>query len=153
MVLAVFEAGYAFWQFGSRADVVLFWDRPDDYNGRGSGSYVCPNNLAAMLEMAFGLIVARVAMVHIRKASTERFILTKVAVAYTGVMALVGIVITFSRAGWASTLIGLVLFWFWGDWRPRLTGFRTALVLVIISVLALTAWRFQPVRDYVERSF
>ena len=98
IVVAVFESGFVLWQFATKSDAVFEWTRPEYYRGRGSGSYICPNNMAALLEMTLGLIAARAAMVSIRTVSLEGFILRKLIVAYAALMAVGGILLT-SPAG------------------------------------------------------
>jgi O-antigen ligase len=151
--VALAESAYAFWQFGAKSDAVLFWTRPEGYRGRGSGTYICPNNMAALLEMALGLIVARAALVHVRKVPLERFVLRKILLAYAALMAVGGIVITFSRTGWIVTVAGLLLFLFWGDWRPRLSWPRVAVVFAALGLMWLVASKFPPVRNYLIQSF
>ena len=62
---------------GSSSDAVFAWTRPEYYRGRGSGSYICPNNMAALLEMALGLIAARASMINLRSVGLEQLILRK----------------------------------------------------------------------------
>jgi O-antigen ligase len=153
IALAVFESGMILWQVATKSDIVFEWVRPELYRGRGSGSYICPNNMAALLEMALGLIAARAAMVNIRTGSLEKFVLRKLVIVYAALMAIGGILLTFSRTGWLATLVGLVLLLFWGDWRLHLSRARIALVLAAFAMIGLAMWEFGPIRNYVEHSF
>ena len=58
-VFALFQSGLGIWQALTKSDFIFNWERPELYNGRGSGTFVCPNHLAGFLEMSLGLIVAR----------------------------------------------------------------------------------------------
>ncbi|MEY2409014.1 MAG: hypothetical protein QOF48_1684 [Verrucomicrobiota bacterium] len=146
LVLVAFESGYALWQFATKSDAVLFWTRPEMYRGRGSGTYICPNNLAGFLELAFGLVLARGILMHRRKGSMEGFAVRRLVIFYLALMAVVGIGVSLSRGGWGATLAGLVMLAVWGDWRSRVHWWRFAAVGVGIVLLGFIAWKLAPVR-------
>jgi hypothetical protein len=119
VALALFESGYGLWQAFSKTDTVLQWVRPEGYRGRASGSLICPNHLAGMLEMILGLVVARAVIVRRECQSLERAAIIKMLTLYAALMIVVGIHFTFSRAGWAATVVCLLMLLFIGDRRPR----------------------------------
>src|SRR6185503_6312483 len=86
MILAVFEAGYGIWQALTNSGWVFFWERPPLYQGRASGTFIYPNQFAAFLELALGLVLARAAYVSRESASTERSVLLKVGTVYVVLM-------------------------------------------------------------------
>jgi hypothetical protein len=49
--LGMLEAFYGIFQYFTDSRHVLWFPKPAAYRGRGSGTYVCPNHLAGMLEM------------------------------------------------------------------------------------------------------
>src|SRR5262245_54483875 len=71
MVLALFESGYGMWQAFTNSSWVFFWERPELYHGRASGTFIYPNQFAAFLEMGLGLFLARAVYVSRESASTE----------------------------------------------------------------------------------
>ena len=151
LLLAVFESGYGIWQAFSKTDAVLGWVRPEGYRGRGSGTLICPNHFAALLELVLGLAVARAALVPRENASLERSTILKVLTVYAALMTVAGIILSFSRAGWASTVVGLSLFLFFGKWNLRSSWPRIALVAVLLAAIAFL-WRLDFVRDYIAKS-
>ena len=146
LVLVAFESGYALWQFSTKTDVVLFWRRPEIFMNRGGGSFICPNNFAGFLELAFGILLVRGILMHRNKASVEAFAVWRLVILYVALMALVGIGVSLSRGGWAATLAGLILLAVWGDWRSRLHWGRFAGIAVGIVILGFVAWKLAPVR-------
>ncbi len=152
MSLAVAESIYAIWQFAARSDMVLYMNRPAEYNGRASGTYICPNHLAGLLEMILGLLLARVALRRTRSSDIEGGTLQKVFIVYAALMAIVGIILSISRGGWISTIVGLILLMFWGDWRLRLVWPRVVVASVGIAVLLFLTFNLDTVRDRFAQS-
>jgi O-antigen ligase len=97
--LAMVIAGYAVYQFLTGSDAV--WFTHSGYKGRGSGTYICPNHLAGLLEMLLPLAVAY-AVVGRGKP------LTKILIGYAALVMVAGIAVTASRGGWVSTCLALV---------------------------------------------
>ena len=144
--LTVFEGGYAIWQMASQSDMVFMLKRPENYSGRGSGSYICPNHLAGFLEMSLGLLAARAAFFHGKRGTSEKNVVRKLLLVYAVLMALAGILSTFSRAGWIATALALVTLFLWTESRLRATWQRVtlgsvALVTVVVGLFLLPkAW-------------
>src|SRR5713226_2186594 len=149
MALALAEAAYGLWQFATRSEYVLFWHRPAQYQHRAGGTFVCPNHLAGFLEIMLGMLLARLVTHKVSKGTVQTSALQKVLIAYIGLMTLVGIIITLSRAGWVATLVGLLVFLLWGDWRLRVMWPRILAGIGGVGVLAIVAFNFAPVRNYV----
>ena len=152
MILAVFESSFGMWQAFTQSDAVFYWERPG-YTGRGSGSYICPNHLAGFLEMVLGLVVARAAFLRHESRSVERTVILKVLAIYVAAMAIMGILATLSRSGWAATLIGLVALVFLGDWRLRFSLPRLALVSAIVAFMGFVLWNVEPIHNYLLKTF
>jgi tetratricopeptide (TPR) repeat protein len=142
-VLAVLQAGYGLWQAASNSEMVFWVLRPEVYTGRASGSYICPNHLAGFLEMAFGLLMGRAAFFHSRRGISERDAVRKVLLIYAALMALAGIVASFSRAGATATLVGLVALLMWGEGRLR-AGWQKVAALSAVILLVIAAGFFVP---------
>lgn len=152
MALALAETAYGLWQFATRPEYVLFWPRPAQYQHRAGGTFVCPNHLAGFLEIMLGMLLARLVVHKVSQGAVQRSALQKVLIAYIGLMTLVGIILTLSRAGWVATLAGLLVFLLWGDWRLRVMWPRILAGIGGIGVLAIIAFNVAPVRNYITNS-
>jgi O-antigen ligase len=151
-VIAVFQSGFGMWQAFTHSDAIFHWERPEGYNGRGSGTFVCPNHLAGFLELTLGLLVARAVIVRRESKSIERSVILKVLIIYAAVMAVAGILVTLSRSGWLATVIGLSALLFLGEWRLRSVLPRAALVLAVLTFMAFMLWNVDSIRNYVVKS-
>jgi O-antigen ligase len=138
MVLATAETVYGFWQFAKGADVVLNADRPEQYHGRASGTFICPNHFAGFLEIVLGLLLARIAIHRSLAATLEQRVIQKLLEIFVALIVLAGIVTSLSRGGWVATAAGFVVFAFWG-WRARAIPPAAAAAVVGALVLAAAA--------------
>ena len=121
---------YALYQFLTKSHYVLWTQQYPGYVGRGSGTYVCPNHLAGLLEMVLPLGLAY--------TLTGRFKPTaKVFLGYAALAIFTGIGVSVSRGAWLATGLGL-LFFFGLLMRQR--GYRLA--GVIFCVLLIGAFAF-----------
>ena len=69
------------------------------YPGRGTGTYISPNNLAGFLEIILPLAVAYMLAGRIGPV-------TRILLGYSALVILAGIVVTFSRGGWVACATG-----------------------------------------------
>ena len=76
--------------------------KPDQYLKRGSGTFICPNNLAGFLEM---LVPVGLALTLKGRHSPT----TRVFLGYASVAMLAGIGLSMSRGGWIATGAALVV--------------------------------------------
>jgi O-antigen ligase len=117
----------ALYQFATHAARLWGDARPDQYVGRGSGTFVNPNHLGGFLAIITPLALAYTVM--------GRFSPTvKVLLAYGAVTMLAGIVVSLSRGGVVAAGVSLAVFCLallvQGDfWRPALV------TLVLLSAL------------------
>lgn len=138
LVLGTLEAMYGIWQAYTKSDFVLNVERPSGYLMRGSGTYICPNHLAGLLEMILGLALARLALHRpADRHSVQSEVLSKVMLAYAVFAMLVGILFTVSRAGWVSTSIGLLVFLVWGGLKTRAMWARIGVGVAALCVFGL----------------
>lgn len=149
MVLAVLEVTYGLWQFFTKTNTVLHLQRPLIYQGRAGGTFVCPNHLAGFLEMVLGLVLARIALHRPAKGSMQRSTLGKIFMVYVALLVLAGILATLSRAGWVATVVGMLTFLFWGEWRGRTIWSRLIVGMAGLCVFGFLAYNVQPVRAYI----
>jgi O-antigen ligase len=99
--LAMGISFYALWQFLTGTGRV--WGVVTSYPHRGSGTFICPNNLAGFLEMILPLGLAYTV------AGRNRAV-TKVFLGYASLVIMAGLAVTVSRGGWISAAVALALF-------------------------------------------
>ena len=91
---------YGIYQWLRASDTVWGLPRPTAYFSRASGTFICPNHLAGLLEMILPLGTALAVGGRARP-------LTRVLLAYASLVILVGIAATGSRGGWLATTVGM----------------------------------------------
>jgi O-antigen ligase len=89
---------FATYQFLTHSNRV--WNFTSPYPGRASGTYISPNNLAGFLEMLLPLAVAYILAGRMK-------VVMRIFLSYAALLIATGIVVTFSRGGWAAAGIGL----------------------------------------------
>lgn len=150
LVLGTLEAMYGVWQAYTKSDSVLHLTRPAIFSIRASGTYVCPNHLAGMLEMVLGFALARLALYRPpERDSIETQVLSKVMVSYAVLAMMVGILFTLSRAGWVSTVIGVIIFIAWGGIKDRVAWSRVAIGAAAVCVFGLLIFSVPKARQYL----
>jgi O-antigen ligase len=97
--LAMGISGYAAYQFLAHSGRV--WNYATLYPGRASGTYISPNDLAGFLEMVLPLALAYILAGRINPVM-------KILLGYSALVIAAGIVVTFSRGGWAACVVGLL---------------------------------------------
>ncbi|MBN2507253.1 MAG: O-antigen ligase family protein [Verrucomicrobia bacterium] len=127
IVVAAVISMYAITQFLSESNRVWHFIRPEAYAKRGSGTFICPNNLAGYLEMILPLGLAY--------TLTGRFEhVTKVLAGYCSLVIFAGIAVTVSRAGWLATVLTMMVLFFW---LLRQRGYRMQAVAVLVVMVAI----------------
>jgi O-antigen ligase len=125
LVLGAAISLYALYQFIAKSDRILIYAQPLIYKGRASGTYICPNHLAGLLEMILPLGLAY--------TLTGRFkATTKVFLGYASLVIFAGIAVTISRGAWLA--IGVALLVLFGV-LVRQHGQRLASVLFLALLL------------------
>jgi O-antigen ligase len=99
--LAMAISFYALYQFIARSYYV--WSIPSRYAGRGTGTYVSPNNLGGFLEMLAPLGLAYALVGRLKPVM-------RILLGYASLVILAGIAVTVSRGSWFSTSLMLALF-------------------------------------------
>jgi O-antigen ligase len=152
MGLAIFESVYGAWQAFSKATTILIWERPDVYDGRGSGTYVCPNHLAGFLEIALGLVAARAVFLRNESKFIERATILKVVTVYGAVMIAGGLVATLSRGGWLAASVGLLALLFFGGFAFKSILPKLVVVGGIVACAGALLWSVDSVRNYLLKT-
>jgi O-antigen ligase len=139
--LAMAIAFYALVQFLSGSDRVWNFIKPEQYHKRGSGTFICPNNLAGYLEMLLPLALAYTLTGRLTH-------LQKVLVGYAALVIFAGIVVTISRGGWISAGITLLVL-FVLLFRQR--GYRWQILILLAALVAVGAFFLRAERLSQER--
>lgn len=124
LVLGTLIAGYAIYQFLSHSKFVWHFPKPAQYEGRGSGTFICPNHLAGFLEMLFPVALG---VVFLSRSKA----LTRVFYAYMALVMLTGIAVSISRGGWISSGAVLLVFFAFLFRKPSYRKYVIAAVLVL----------------------
>jgi O-antigen ligase len=98
--LAMGISAYAVFQFFTHSERV--WNLAAMYAGRGTGTYISPNNLAGFLEMILPLALAYLLAGRVKPV-------TRILLGYSALVILAGIAVTFSRGGWMACAAALVV--------------------------------------------
>lgn len=126
LVVGMLISLYAIYQFITNAQHVLGFEKPAVYHGRGSGTFICPNNLAGFLELLLPLALANL---FIGRAGH----VTRVFYGYISLVLLAGIGVTVSRGGWLATGLGLFIFF------AFLASYRAHRRLALVALLVIVA--------------
>ena len=97
--LAMGISCYAVFQYFTHSERV--WNLTALYPGRGTGTYISPNNLAGFLEMILPLVIAYLLAGRITPV-------TRILLGYSALVILAGITVTFSRGGWVACTVALL---------------------------------------------
>src|SRR3954469_11420990 len=127
VMVAMAIAFYALIQFLTDSDRVWNFIKPEAYRKRGSGTFICPNNLAGYLEMLLPLALAYTLTGRLTH-------LQKVLVGYASLVIFAGIVVTVSRGGWASAGMTLIIL-FALLFRQR--GYRWQILFLIVALVGV----------------
>ena len=104
--LAMVMSLYAIFQFLTASDYACgLFDcmlKPEGYRKRGSGPFVCPNNLAGYLAMVLPLAVAFTVAGRLQAVM-------KVFLAYAAIAIFTGLAVTLSRGGWLAGGVSLAV--------------------------------------------
>lgn len=92
---------YAIYQYMTKTGKVLIYPKPEQYIGRASGTYICPNHFAGFLAMLLPLTLSY--LIAGRVSYTG-----KIFLGYAWLVMAAGLVTTVSRAGWFSAAVGIV---------------------------------------------
>lgn len=100
LVLGMALSVYALRQYLTGTSAVWHFVRPD-YKFRGSGTFIYPNNFAGFAEMLLALGLGYVFLGSLSKRM-------RISLAYCSAWLVLGIYVSFSRAGWVATILGLL---------------------------------------------
>ncbi|MBM3831104.1 MAG: hypothetical protein FJ406_11295 [Verrucomicrobia bacterium] len=141
MAVAAFGAMYAIFQALTRSSQVWHFARAEGYIGRGSGTYICPNHLAGLLEMALPLGLALLFLGRIGH-------MARIVTGYAVLVMVAGLAATQSRGGWVATALALLVFF---AVLLRQRGLRVPALLLLLMLGGAAVWFIAEVRVSSER--
>jgi O-antigen ligase len=139
-VIATLVAAYGIYQFATGSDRVWHFIRPEQYAGRASGTFICPNHFAAFLGMIFPLALGRAFLGRCHFA-------TRLLLGYAALVLLVGIAFSLSRGAWIAAAMTLLFLLFQLVRRRAGRWLVLGLILVITSGVYLFVQRVPQVRE------
>jgi O-antigen ligase len=143
--LGMLIAGYAIYQFATGSTQVWHFIKPAQYVGRGSGTYICPNHLAGLLEMLIPLGLAFAVL-------GREYHVLRLCLGYAAAVMVVGVIVSLSRGGWIATALSLCAFAL-VLLRKRAQRIPLLVAVLVISTTAyLFANRSELVQQRVERA-
>ena len=142
--LAMGISCYAISQFATKSNHV--WHLTSPYQGRGMGTYICPNHLAGFLEMLLPVALALL-------LAGRHGHVTKIFIGYASLVILAGIAVTVSRGGWIATAIALTIFFLLLLTRRGYRIQSALLLVVLVSVALLFIPKAGYVRDQTGKIF
>jgi O-antigen ligase len=102
VLLGTLQASLAVHQFITHSPHIWGWLRPPGFLDRGSGTYICPNHLAGLLEMILPLALAYT-------VASRSSPVTRILLGYSSLVMTAGVVVSMSRGGWLAASFGLVI--------------------------------------------
>lgn len=136
ITVATFAAMYALYQFLTKSSQVWQFARPASYDGRGSGTYICPNHLAGLLEIALPLALAYLLAGRLGH-------LARILAGYAVLVMIAGLVSTESRGGWAAAALSLLVLLVV---LLRQRGQRLPALIVLVALTIGAVWLVSEVR-------
>lgn len=133
LVLAMGMSLFALRQYITGSSQVWHLIRPA-YGFRGSGTFIYPNHFAAFLEL---LLPFGVAVLFLGSFSW-RF---KIIIAYCTIWIAIGLYVSFSRAGWIASILGLLILLplILRNKKSQILGFG----MVVILLIAVLGWELK----------
>ncbi len=128
--------------------MVLNLERPEVYGMRASGTHMCPNHFAHLLEVVMCLCLALIASPAAGGA-------LRLFSGYTLLLAAPVLVLTQSRAGWLGAAAGFVVTLWLILWKRRRRLFYISFIVLplLVAALGFTLWKTVPlVRDRIEQA-
>ncbi len=130
---------YALIQHAQGTSMVLHIPRAEDYGMRASGTYICPNHFAALIEVA--LCVAFVVIV-----SANVPIIGKVVAIYSILVLVPTLLLTQSRSGWIGSAAGIsiIAFLVFGRRSRKAMLYTAVLVPTILGGVGACSYALIP---------
>ena len=121
---------YALIQHANESNIVLSQERPEGYGMRASGTLICPNHFAYVLQI---FLIVGASLLPVRSAGWSLRLLA----GYTVALCVPVLLLTQSRSGWIGAAVGLSTFALLTSFRAGRARFLFAAVAVPVAVAAV----------------
>ena len=122
-------AVYGIVQMIVEAEHVWHFTRPEQYKGRGSGTFINPNHFAGFLGMLLPLCLASVLIGRISQPM-------RILLGYSALLLAGGVAVSMSRGGWISTSLALAAIVAVLGWRKQFRLRGILLTCIVLGVIA-----------------
>ena len=122
-------AVYGIVQMIVEAEHVWHFTRPEQYRGRGSGTFINPNHFAGFLGMLLPLCLASVLTGRISQPM-------RILLGYSALLLVGGVAVSMSRGGWISTSLALAAIVAVLGWRKQFRLRGILLTCIVLGVIA-----------------
>lgn len=123
LVSATLMAWYAIHQHANDSRMVLFVERPAQYEMRASGAYICPNHFANLLAM---MVPVAIALISLRAAGGPLRILA----VYSILVILPPLYLSASRSAWIGLMAGVTV-------TAALLGLRKSRIRAVVLLFVV----------------
>ncbi len=130
LAVGTFAAMYGILQVLTKSSQVWNYIRPEQYLGRASGTYICPNHLAGWLELSLPLGLAYLLAGRLSH-------LARILTGYAVAVMLAGLALTESRGAWVATALTLLGFF---AVLLRQRGQLVPALLLMLLLAGVTVW-------------
>ena len=130
LAVGTFAAMYGILQVLTKSSLVWNFIRPEQYLGRASGTYICPNHLAGWLELSLPLGLAYLLAGRLNH-------LARILTGYAVAVMFVGLAVTESRGAWVATALMLLGFF---AVLLRQRGQRVPALVLMLLVAGVAVW-------------
>ncbi len=141
LAIAAFASLYAIFQALTKSSQVWHFARAEQYIGRGSGPYICPNHLAGLLELALPLGLAHLFLGRVGH-------LSRIVIGYAVLVIVAGLAATQSRGGWVATALALLVLF---AVLLRQRGHRIPAMILLVLLAGAAVWFVLEMRASSER--
>lgn len=141
LTIAAFASLYAIFQALTKSSQVWHFARAEQYIGRGSGPYICPNHLAGLLELALPLGLAHLFLGRVGH-------LSRIVIGYSVLVIVAGLAATQSRGGWVATALALLVLF---AVLLRQRGHRIPAMILLVLLAGAAVWFVLEMRASSER--
>ena len=141
LAIAAFASLYAIFQALTKSSQVWHFARAEQYIGRGSGPYICPNHLAGLLELALPLGLAHLFLGRVGH-------LSRIVIGYSVLVIVAGLAATQSRGGWVATALALLVLF---AVLLRQRGHRIPAMILLVLLAGAALWFVLELRASSER--